>query len=81
MDDGNPDHVVIGNKKLINFDKRRLIYITIQQIRFYQQSKFNFGRHEPLTSFLWELPALGEHELYQLSLEREPRNAERNDIR
>lgn len=81
IDDGNPDYVTVGNKKLINFDKWRLIYVAIQQIRSYQQSKFNFGRHEPLTSFLVELPALGEHELYKLSLEREPRDVERSDIR
>jgi hypothetical protein len=79
-EDGNPDYVTRGDTQMINFEKWRLVYNSIQQLRYFQQASYNFPRIEPLYSLLYELPSLGEHELYQMSLEREPRGAERNQI-
>ena len=64
IDDGNPDRI----DGLINFSKRRLDYSVIANIQLYQQKPFRFR----------ELPQV--REMYELSLELEPRGAERSQI-
>jgi len=85
LEDGNPDEITREGTppvKLINFSKHFMIYRAIDQIRKYQTSaKFNIEKREPMYSFLHELAILTEEELYQLSMNREPRDAPPNLIK
>jgi hypothetical protein len=74
-EDGNPDDLQ-GNKELINFGKRELICNIIREMQLNQQPAYTFPVVEPIHTFLTELPYAGEKELYELSLLREPRNAD-----
>ncbi len=78
-EDGNPDELQ-NNKELINFAKRELIYNIIVQVQLNQQKTYTLPIVEPLYTFLLEVPTLNEKELYELSLQREPRNAEANQV-
>jgi len=80
MDEGNPDFINMDNNKLINFPKHHLIFRTIKQLQQYQSSKFDLSTKEPLYTFLFTMPSLHEKELYELSLEREPRESLLKDI-
>lgn len=82
MEDGNPDEMPPAGSKIINFGKHYMIYRAIDQLRKYQTSaKFNITKHEPIHTFLYELPVLSEEELYSLSMLREPRDAPANMIK
>jgi len=85
LEDGNPDEIIReGNPpiRLINFSKHYMIYRAIDQLRKYQTSaKFNVEKREPMFSFLYELAVLTEEELYQLSMNREPRDAPPHHIK
>jgi len=78
IEDGNPDLISGPNKKLlINFQRHVMVYKAIHELLQYQtKARFGnlIGRKEPVFTFLFELPFLGEEELYKLSLEREPRD-------
>lgn len=84
IDDGNRDRVG-GN--LINFSKRRLDYSVICNIQMYQASEYNLADYEDLRNFLThmidddaeQLDVL-EKQLYERSLEVEPRGADRANI-
>jgi len=80
MDEGNPDFVTLDNNKLINFPKHYLIMRTIKQLLQYQASRFDLQPKEPLYSFLYAVASLNEKELYELSLEREPRDSQLKDL-
>jgi len=80
MDEGNPDFITVGNNKLINFPKHYLIMRTIKQLTQYQTAKFDLTSREPLYTFLYTMPSLHEKELYELSLDREPRESLIKDI-
>eukprot|EP01125_Pyxidicula_operculata_P017318 TRINITY_DN6066_c0_g1_i1.p1 TRINITY_DN6066_c0_g1~~TRINITY_DN6066_c0_g1_i1.p1 ORF type:complete len:1343 (-),score=351.14 TRINITY_DN6066_c0_g1_i1:708-4736(-) len=80
MDDGNPDYIEVDNVKLINLPKHNLIMRTIKQIQNYQNLKYDIQHKEPLYTFLYQMPVLEEKELYEMSLEREPRGAQPKDI-
>lgn len=45
----------------------------IQEVQQYQQRKYAFEAKEPLKTFLTALPALPDKQLYDLSLDHEPR--------
>jgi len=79
MEDGNQNELIReGNPpiKLINFTKHFMIYRAIDQLLKYKTSaKFNIQKHDPIYTFLYELPVLPEEDLYQLSMMREPRDA------
>jgi len=79
IDDGNPDKL----NGLINFSKRRLDYSVISEIQLYQNKPFNLRDYPELRMRLQDLPDPKEgddKELYDLSLQLEPRGAERNQI-
>mmetsp|Transcript_17426 Transcript_17426/g.44379 ORF Transcript_17426/g.44379 Transcript_17426/m.44379 type:complete len:1036 (-) Transcript_17426:126-3233(-) len=76
MEDGNPDTI----DDAINFKKRKLVYKQIAEMSFYQLEPYNFPLVEPIYTFLSELPHQEEKELFELSLQREPRNAQAKDI-
>jgi len=76
IEDGNPDFL----KDLINFRKRTLISDVIAEIQLYQQIPYPVIANEKLLAPLKNLPYCKDDQLYQMSLLREPRNAERGDI-
>eukprot|EP01124_Arcella_intermedia_P024228 TRINITY_DN4030_c0_g1_i1.p1 TRINITY_DN4030_c0_g1~~TRINITY_DN4030_c0_g1_i1.p1 ORF type:complete len:867 (-),score=256.52 TRINITY_DN4030_c0_g1_i1:1470-3713(-) len=72
--EGKPTKLVLDNgTKVINFAKYRNVSTKLTKLVGFQGGLFNVAIREPLFSFLFELTHLKEEELYQLSLEREPR--------
>ncbi|KAL6061251.1 Ras guanine nucleotide exchange factor domain-containing protein [Balamuthia mandrillaris] len=76
IEDGNPDTL----DGLINFNKRVLVNRVIQEIQVYQQTPYTFDVLEPLHSFLYQLPACGDKELYTLSVQREPKGSDFSQV-
>lgn len=76
IEDGNPDYI----NGLINYRKRELVYTVIREIQQYQQMAYTFEYIDNIASFLTELPNNEEDVLYDLSLQREPRNASLEDL-
>ena len=74
--EGNPD--TIENR--VNFCKHKFVYSVVATIQAYQVTSYNLEPAESIQAFMNSLPALSDKELYQLSLELEPRGAERADI-
>ncbi|EGG22376.1 Ras guanine nucleotide exchange factor [Cavenderia fasciculata] len=75
MEDGNPDTI----SHMINFQKRELIYRVISEVQATQQVKYDFPTVEPIHTLLIELPSSSSEELYQLSIQREPRESNNNN--
>ena len=48
----------------------------LSDVHRYQTCPYTIAPENPAFSLLSELPSLGQDELYQLSLEREPRGSE-----
>ena len=68
-----------SNADMTSLDlQRQLVYRVIQEVKQYQQTKYTFVAKEPLTTFLTALPGLGDKQLYDLSLEHEPREKKKN---
>jgi len=77
IEDGNKDTI----NNLINFRKRELVSDVILEIQMYQPLKHRFETNPLMMHLLNQLPHHVDNEkLYELSLLREPRNAERLDI-
>jgi hypothetical protein len=76
IEDGNKDFI----NNLINFRKRQLVFDVIAEIQLHQQLPYNIKPNEKLIPLLKNLTSSKEDQLYQMSLLREPRNAERADI-
>jgi len=77
IEDGNKDNI----NNLINFRKRELVSNVILEIQMYQQVLHKFAPRPQLINLLNQLPhAVDSDKMYQLSLLREPRTAERSDI-
>jgi len=81
LEDGNPD-IIDG---LINFKKREMIFNVISEIQQYQQTPYRFDPNDSYLTYLTEMPIVEDtkttdNELYELSLLREPRSAQRIDI-
>lgn len=75
--EGNPDTV----DGLINWKKRDLLCTTLEAIAACQVAPYTqFERLDRVISFLAALDASDEDSLYALSLQREPRNADRADL-
>jgi hypothetical protein len=82
IEEGNPDNITHpeGPKnKLINFKKREKLFKVISDIQQYQNWKYPEMQGEK-NSILEELPRNEEEQLYGMSLLREPRNADREQI-
>jgi RasGEF domain/RasGEF N-terminal motif len=70
IDDGNDDEV----DGMINLGKAKLTGKNISQLlKFQKKTPFRIAEMEPLYSFVEEMPLLGLDELYNLSLQIEPR--------
>lgn len=78
-EDGNPD--ILPNTNLINFSKRELLSKIIVEFQLNQTQSYNFNVVEPLYSFFQDLPTNDEKELYDLSLQLEPRGAQKSEIK
>jgi len=61
---------------LIHFHKRRQMYAIIANVQRYQQQPYNFVPVPQISALLHlRTPKLSEEELFNISLEREPKNA------
>lgn len=75
-----------GNKNeiegLVNFHKRRLVYKVLAEIEQFQLTGYNCNIDPNIMILLTQLNYVQDDtEMYAISLLREPRNAERSDIR
>ncbi len=73
IDEGNPDTL----QGLVNFAKRKLTYGVIAEMQRYQQVGYQYRVVTSLEKFLKNLPSKEDKALYDLSLLREPRGAEK----
>eukprot|EP01130_Rhizamoeba_saxonica_P012607 TRINITY_DN5344_c0_g1_i1.p1 TRINITY_DN5344_c0_g1~~TRINITY_DN5344_c0_g1_i1.p1 ORF type:complete len:635 (-),score=128.94 TRINITY_DN5344_c0_g1_i1:38-1942(-) len=69
IDEGNPTYV--GDH--INAEKLMMLFDTVEFICKYQNDKYNFAKDKTWMAYMFNLTFLNENELYELSLEREPR--------
>eukprot|EP01094_Clydonella_sp_ATCC50884_P023673 TRINITY_DN5739_c0_g1_i2.p1 TRINITY_DN5739_c0_g1~~TRINITY_DN5739_c0_g1_i2.p1 ORF type:complete len:981 (-),score=236.14 TRINITY_DN5739_c0_g1_i2:206-2971(-) len=76
IEDGNPD----TTDGLINFAKRGLIYRIIEDVQQYQLKDYDIKQDLSIAPFVQVIHKYDENHLYKLSLEREPRGAEKADI-
>ena len=71
INEGNPDELKGTN--LVNFDKCVMIANVIQRIQSLQQVPYCLQPIPEIQSYLSDLQILEEKELFELSLQREPR--------
>jgi len=76
MEDGNPDNV--GG--LINFFKRTIIAKVVQSVEQMQKTGYQFTMLPDIQKLLKTMPTLDDEELYERSLQLEPRNAKKSAI-
>jgi len=70
-------------KGMINFQKRKLIYDVIEKVMRYQVMPYNFTSVNQIQSLLIDLKRFSvdkEEDLYNFSISREPKNAEKTDL-
>ena len=79
IEDGNPDFVD-GNNNIINFSKRMLLYDSITKFLFFQKFDYPHKMDENICLYLSNIYYLEENELYELSLQREPKLADKNAV-
>ena len=77
IEDGNPDFV---DNNLINFAKQMLLFESISKFLSFQQYDYPHAVDENISMNLRDIFYLGESELYELSLKREPKGAEKSSI-
>lgn len=76
IDEGNADTVNVDGVDVPNFPKQQMVSQAINNLTQFQQNivgEFNLSIKFPLHSFLSELPAMSENDLWEMSQEREPR--------
>eukprot|EP01114_Cavostelium_apophysatum_P007339 TRINITY_DN1942_c0_g1_i1.p1 TRINITY_DN1942_c0_g1~~TRINITY_DN1942_c0_g1_i1.p1 ORF type:complete len:1639 (+),score=512.30 TRINITY_DN1942_c0_g1_i1:223-5139(+) len=76
IEDGNPNS--IGNR--INFSKQLYVYNIVATIQKFQKFPYNLQPVPSIQNFFYNMPRLEEEALYRLSLQVEPRGAQRQDI-
>jgi hypothetical protein len=74
--DGNPDFIL----KRVNLFKFKLFYKTISLIQNYQATPYSLEPVDAIQQFLTSQTILSDKELHNLSLEIEPRGADRSKI-
>jgi len=72
-EDGNTDYLD-NNPNLCNFRKREIICKIIRELLLNQQTAYNFPVDEAIRAYVTEVPYVEDRDLYDLSLQREPRN-------
>lgn len=65
---------------MINFHKYKLIYNVISDTLRAKSSNYDIPVDEGIRKFLDRLPNISDKEMYEKSLQREPRNAGLADI-
>jgi len=76
--DENPDKI----GELVNFNKMRLIYTYVSDTLKFQPVPYADIQHnEDIQVFIEKLPSLFEKDMYDKSLQLEPRNAARSEIK
>jgi len=78
IEDGNPSHMH-GN--LINFSKHQMVYNVISMLHKYQQKTYSFEKNPHIMSAIESEEVMDDAALYSLSLQEEPRNSRRVDIK
>ena len=75
IEDGNNDTFTDPQspEPLVHFFKCRLQAVVIQAIQQYQQKPYFFEKQEVILQYLANLEARTDDELFELSLEQEPR--------
>jgi len=75
VEEGNLDFISTTktNEKIINWQKRKLIYTIINNIQQFQQLSYNLQPVHQIQEFLRKIPNVEDSELFRLSLEKEPR--------
>eukprot|EP00002_Diphylleia_rotans_P008724 TRINITY_DN1872_c0_g1_i1.p1 TRINITY_DN1872_c0_g1~~TRINITY_DN1872_c0_g1_i1.p1 ORF type:complete len:728 (-),score=130.63 TRINITY_DN1872_c0_g1_i1:227-2410(-) len=77
IEEGNPDTI----DSLINFSKCKLVHKTIEELRHYRETPYNFVPVIQIQNLFSNFPPrLDDQSLHQLSLVLEPRGAERHLI-
>lgn len=76
IEEGNQNNV----GEYINFKKRLTLARVLEQIKSFQAVEYPIEPKEPLFTYLNQLSYLDDESLYQLSLSREPRDCEINDL-
>lgn len=77
--EGNPDYAPEGSTN-INLPKFQMIARWMKQFQHSQTFKNDFKKNELLNTLLFNLPQVGDKEMYALSLYREPRGSLLKDI-
>jgi son of sevenless len=77
IEEGNPDFTAVGDKKLVNFFKRRLFADTLLGISLFQQNVYKYTElpylKYILTEEIFELPVYDDKQSFNQSLVIEPR--------
>jgi hypothetical protein len=76
IEDGNKDDVEHQGNRLINFRKRRLLAAVLTEIQIYQQTPYCLTPITYIQLYLMGEKPPNNEELFQLSLQIEPRNLE-----
>ena len=75
IEDGHPDELATEDEsiKMVNFLKCRQLAVVIREIQQFQQCAYAFEKVDVVYDYLQSLVTLSEEELFELSLEQEPR--------
>jgi hypothetical protein len=57
-----------------------MVYGVIEEMQRFQLTEFSFKVDHPTLTVVQDLPSSNDEELYQLSLQREPRSANRETV-
>jgi len=76
IEEGNPD-TLSGQ---INYSKRQMMYKVIAEIQQYQKSGYNLQRVSQIANLFRKVPKQSEEELFALSLEYEPKDAQLSQL-
>lgn len=76
IEDGNPDTV----RGLINFAKRRMLHRVISDTLLYQDKEYDFVSTAGIAELVATIPAVVEKDIYNMSLQREPRDCDKTDL-
>lgn len=76
IEDGNPDFV----RGLINFAKRRMLYRVISETLLYQDQEYQITPQGVVSELAASIPPVNEKEIYNQSLQREPRDADKDQL-
>eukprot|EP01095_Lingulamoeba_sp_RSL-Kostka_P015181 TRINITY_DN689_c1_g2_i1.p1 TRINITY_DN689_c1_g2~~TRINITY_DN689_c1_g2_i1.p1 ORF type:complete len:611 (+),score=170.69 TRINITY_DN689_c1_g2_i1:46-1833(+) len=77
VEEGNTDKI----NDLINFKKRQLEYDVIVQVLKYQSATYNLKMVPRFLNIIKRMKSLDEKSMYQLSLQIEPRNSKKKDVK